>query len=268
MVGQISSGGYDVNALMQAFLKKLETNSDSALATSNQASTAANSGTSAADVIVTLGSNQDGVLGTSDFESLLSKLGAQQPSGPRPQAMGPSPDKMFKAIDQNGDGSISSDELNSFLTQNNNDVSSSDASKLFAEMDSSGDGSISQSELGSYLQKMAPPPPPPPDFAISSTSSGSTADSTSTSSAVDSTSNDQNWERQMMEALLNAYNQTSNQSAASNSDTDSTLSRTSTSSAVDSTSNNLNWERQMMQALLNGYNQTYNQSADSNSIYA
>ena len=257
MVSQISSGGYDVTSLWQTLFKTLETNSNNTLDTSNLASVAANLGSSATDVIVTLDSNQDGVAGISDFESALSKLRTQQPPGPPPQAMGPSPEKMFKAIDQDGDGAISSDELSSFMTQNNSDVSTSDVSKLFAEVDSNGDGSISQSELSSYMQKMAPPPPP--EYAASGTSTDSAADSTSTKSTVDSTSSDLDWERKMMEALLNAYNQTSNQSDNSNSTTDA---------ALKSTSSDPNWERKIMEALLKAYNQTSNQSAESNSTYA
>jgi Ca2+-binding EF-hand superfamily protein len=257
MVSQISSGGFDITSLWQTLFKKLETNSDNTFDTSNFASLAANRGTSAADALVTLGSNQDGIVGTSDFESALSKIRTQHPPSPPPQAMGPSPEKMFEAIDQDGDGAISSDELSSFMTQNNSDVSTSDASKFFAEVDSKGDGSISQSELVSYMQKMGPPPPP--DSAGSSTRTDSTTTSTSTDSQVDSTSSDLDWEKKMMEALLNAFNQASNQSGTANSTTDAPL---------QSTSSDLNWERKMMEALLSAYNQTSSQATESKSTYA
>lgn len=193
MVNAISGGGYDVASIWLNLFKKLDTSSDGTLDTNELASVAANLGTSAADIITTLDSDKDGVVGTSDFEAALSKLRAQQPPGPPPQAMGPSPEDIFNKIDQNGDGSISKDELSSFMAQNNSDVD-----KIFKEVDTDNDGLISRSESDGHLEKVK--------------KEGRPQDS-----AVNNTSRELDWESKMFEKFLSSYDILSNGSAESTS---------------------------------------------------
>ena len=63
-------------------------------------------------------------------------------------------DDLFSSIDTNGDGSISADELSTFLASATGD--STGADEFLASLDTDGDGSISASEF----EAGAPPPPP------------------------------------------------------------------------------------------------------------
>lgn len=64
-------------------------------------------------------------------------------------------DALIKALDTDGDGAISSDELSSGLTSAG---STADSSKIFSALDKNKDGVVSQDELTASL---TPPPPPP-----------------------------------------------------------------------------------------------------------
>lgn len=64
-------------------------------------------------------------------------------------------DALIKALDTDGDGAISGDELNSGLTSAG---STADSSKIFSALDKNKDGVVSQDELTASL---TPPPPPP-----------------------------------------------------------------------------------------------------------
>lgn len=65
-------------------------------------------------------------------------------------------DALISALDADGDGAISSDELSNGLSSAG---SSADSSEIFSALDKNKDGTVSQDELAASL---APPPPPPP----------------------------------------------------------------------------------------------------------
>ncbi|WP_236189974.1 EF-hand domain-containing protein [Pseudomonas pharyngis] len=65
-------------------------------------------------------------------------------------------DALISALDADGDGAISSDELSNGLTSAG---STADSSKIFSALDKNEDGVVSQDELAASL---TPPPPPPP----------------------------------------------------------------------------------------------------------
>jgi Ca2+-binding EF-hand superfamily protein len=84
-------------------------------------------------------------------------------------------DKVFKTGDQNGNGSISKDELSKLLR--NSTQSNTTADALMNALDTNKDGSISKSESDAAIDKagqqrhaQGPPPPPPPADSSSSAS--------------------------------------------------------------------------------------------------
>jgi Ca2+-binding EF-hand superfamily protein len=68
-------------------------------------------------------------------------------------------DALISALDSDGDGAISSDELSSGLTSAG---STADSNELFSALDKNKDGTVSQDELTASL---TPPPPPPPQIS-------------------------------------------------------------------------------------------------------
>ncbi|MHC8288187.1 XopAW family type III secretion system calcium-binding effector [Pseudomonas sp. XS1P51] len=64
-------------------------------------------------------------------------------------------DALISALDADGDGAISSDELSNGLTSAG---SSADSTEIFSALDKNEDGTVSKDELAASL---APPPPPP-----------------------------------------------------------------------------------------------------------
>jgi Ca2+-binding EF-hand superfamily protein len=91
-------------------------------------------------------------------------------------------DAMISALDANGDGSISSDELSNGLT---NAGSSADSSQIFSALDKDQDGSVSKDELAASL---APPPPPPQQVSSDELFSSLDADSDGSISSSELTS--------------------------------------------------------------------------------
>ena len=71
-------------------------------------------------------------------------------------------DALISALDTDGDGAISSDELSNGLTSAG---SSADSNQIFSALDKNKDGTVSQDELTTSL---TPPPPPPPPQQTSS----------------------------------------------------------------------------------------------------
>ncbi|EUB86095.1 EF-hand domain-containing protein [Pseudomonas sp. GM30] len=68
-------------------------------------------------------------------------------------------DALISALDTDGDGVISSDELSNGLTSAG---SSADSNQIFSALDKNKDGTVSQDELTASL---TPPPPPPPQVS-------------------------------------------------------------------------------------------------------
>lgn len=95
----------------------------------------------------------------SDDSGSLSgeEMAAMAPPPPPPRDQAPNTelaDALISALDADGDGAISSDELSNGLA---NAGSSADSTEIFSALDKNEDGSVSQDELAASL---APPPPP------------------------------------------------------------------------------------------------------------
>lgn len=92
-------------------------------------------------------------LDSDDSASLSSEeMAAMAPRPPPPQDQAPNTglaDALISALDTDGDGAISSDELSNGLT-------SADSTEIFSALDKNEDGTVSQDELAASL---APPPP-------------------------------------------------------------------------------------------------------------
>ncbi|MBL0793791.1 XopAW family type III secretion system calcium-binding effector [Pseudomonas sp. B7] len=96
----------------------------------------------------------------SDASGSLSaeEMTAMDPPPPPPGDQAPNTelaDALISALDADGDGAISSDELSNGLTSAG---STADSSKIFSALDKNEDGVVSQDELAASL---TPPPPPP-----------------------------------------------------------------------------------------------------------
>ncbi|MEX3773281.1 XopAW family type III secretion system calcium-binding effector [Pseudomonas sp. MYb118] len=98
-----------------------------------------------------LDSDESGSLSSEEMAAM-----APPPPPPRDQAADTElADALISALDTDGDGAISSDELSSGLTSAG---SSADSSEIFSALDKNEDGVVSNDELAASL---APPPPPP-----------------------------------------------------------------------------------------------------------
>ncbi|KDD68690.1 histidine kinase [Pseudomonas mandelii PD30] len=96
----------------------------------------------------------------SDDSGSLSgeEMAAMAPPPPPPRDQAPNTelaDALISALDADGDGAISSDELSNGLASAG---SSAGSTEIFSALDKNEDGSVSQDELAASL---APPPPPP-----------------------------------------------------------------------------------------------------------
>jgi Ca2+-binding EF-hand superfamily protein len=107
-------------------------------------------------------SKQFGDLDSDDSGSLSAEeMTAMAPPPPPPHDQAPDTDladALISALDTDGDGAISSDELSSGLTSAG---STADSNELFSVLDKNKDGTVSQDELTASL---TPPPPPPPQI--------------------------------------------------------------------------------------------------------
>jgi len=106
-------------------------------------------------------SKQFGNLDSDDSGSLSAEEMTAMAPPPPPQDQAPNTDladALISALDIDGDGAISSDELSSGLTSAG---STADSNELFSALDKNKDGTVSQDELTASL---TPPPPPPPQI--------------------------------------------------------------------------------------------------------
>ncbi|MCU1771050.1 EF-hand domain-containing protein [Pseudomonas sp. 13B_3.2_Bac1] len=106
-------------------------------------------------------SKQFGDLDSDDSGSLSAEeMTAMAPPPPQDQAPNTDlADALISALDTDGDGAISSDELSTGLTSAG---SSADSNQIFSALDKNKDGTVSQDELSASLT-----PPPPPQQASS-----------------------------------------------------------------------------------------------------
>jgi len=103
-------------------------------------------------------SKQFSDLDSDDSGSLSAEDMTAMAPPPPPQDQAPNTDladALISALDIDGDGAISSDELSSGLTSAG---STADSNELFSALDKNKDGTVSQDELTASL---TPPPPPP-----------------------------------------------------------------------------------------------------------
>jgi Ca2+-binding EF-hand superfamily protein len=107
-------------------------------------------------------SKQFGDLDSDDSGSLSAEEMTAMAPPPPPQDQAPNTDladALISALDADGDGAISSDELRNGLTSAG---SSADSNQIFSALDKNKDGTVSQDELTASL---TPPPPPPPQIS-------------------------------------------------------------------------------------------------------
>jgi Ca2+-binding EF-hand superfamily protein len=142
-------------------LKKLDTNGDGSIDKDELSS--ALSSDSKDGITVSL-SKAFGDLDSNDDDSLdADELAAMTPPPPPPMQMdaGSAADEaqdLLSALDTDGDGSVSSDELTAALKSTD---SSADSTQVFDALDTNQDGTVSLDELTASLQTQQPPPPPP-----------------------------------------------------------------------------------------------------------
>ena len=142
----------------------------------------------------------------SDASGSLSaeEMTAMAPPPPPPGDQAPNTelaDALISALDADGAGAISSDELSNGLTSAG---STADSSKIFSALDKNEDGVVSQDELAASL---TPPPPPPPQASSDELFSQLDADGDGTVTATE----------------LNSALQTSDSTSSNNTDTAAAL---------------------------------------------
>lgn len=126
--------------------------------------------------------------------------GMQGPPPPPPNGQ-----DMFKKVDSDGSGSVSSDELQTMLDKMPEKTGQTqDAATVLSQYDSNSDGSLSSDELGSMMKAMGPPPPPPQQAQNSSTDSSSTSSSLQDALASLLQNTDQNSLSSLLKMLKNS----------------------------------------------------------------
>jgi Ca2+-binding EF-hand superfamily protein len=173
--GPPAAGSAPSDPLSQAFTS-LDTNGDGTLSQSELETAIQNAGGTAdeADTVFSaLGGTASSGITEGSFAQAAQQAGPPPggPGGPQgahhhhghhhaqSQDASASADSIFSAMDTNGDGSVSTDELTAALqgttgssgTASGSATSSSD---IFASIDSNGDGSISATELQTYISNL------------------------------------------------------------------------------------------------------------------
>jgi hypothetical protein len=163
-----------------------------------------------------LDSDQSGGLSSSELQSFVDGLDDKTRSS---------------LLSLQEDSSSSSSSTSSSSTSSTDGSSSSDlVSQLMSSLDQDGDGSVSEDELKGFMEANAPPPPPPPpggpngadgasaDATSSDTSSSSTtstsasASTSSSSSSLTSSSSDTDtskYSQMLAQMLMQSYGQAS-----------------------------------------------------------
>lgn len=186
-------------------LKKLDTNGDGSI-DKDELSSALTSDSkdgitvSLSKAFTDLDSNDDDGLDADELAAMTP------PPPPMQMDSGSAADEaqdLLSALDTDGDGNVSSDELTAALSSSD---SSADSSQVFDALDTNQDGTVSLDELTASLQAQQPPPPPAQDSSdlfssLDSDGDGSiTADELSAALTPDS-SNQQQTTTQATEAL-------------------------------------------------------------------
>ncbi|MFH0823733.1 MAG: EF-hand domain-containing protein [Pseudomonadota bacterium] len=102
-------------------------------------------------------------------------------------------EKMLKAVDSNGDGSVSKDE---FVSNRPKEVSEDQASEMWGRLDTGDSGSLTGSEFMSAMENQGPPPGQPPGEFEGQDESDETSSTTSGSGTTAS--------NELVQALLEA----------------------------------------------------------------
>lgn len=108
-------------------------------------------------ILVSLSDNFGDLDSDSSGDLSGEEMAAMAPPPPPPRDQAPDTelaDALLSALDTDGDGSVSSDELNNGLASTGSDA---DSQQVFSALDKNEDGTVSLDELAASL---APPPPP------------------------------------------------------------------------------------------------------------
>jgi Ca2+-binding EF-hand superfamily protein len=247
-----ASGGFNAAALKQMqeqMFKAVDSNGDNKIDKAEmsafqaaQQSNGTQGGPSVDEIFKNMDSNNDSAISRLESDAAIAKMSQQmQSQGATTQSASEGTgissaselkDHVFKVADQNGDGSISKDELTKLLS--NSSQSSTTADDLMTALDTNKDGSISKSESDAAIDKagkkrhaQGPPPPPPP-----ADSSSSSSDKTSSSQIFDALDTNKDGTVSASELLAALSGKDSSSSDNSSSDSSSSASGSSADSSA------------------------------------
>ncbi|OGU17925.1 MAG: hypothetical protein A2076_13765 [Geobacteraceae bacterium GWC2_53_11] len=245
------SGGFSAASLKQMqekMFKAVDSNGDNKIDKSEmsafqkaQQADGKQGGPSVDEMFANMDSDSDGAISRLESDAALAKMSQQMQSQPPPPPSASDgtdsnsssglKDNVFKNGDQNGDGSISKDELSKLLSNSQSDTTADD---IMSALDTNKDGSISKSESDAAVDKAGQqrhaqgPPPPPPQTDSSSSSS----DKTSSNQIFDALDTNKDGTVSASELLAALSSKDSSSSDNSSSDTSSSSSSSSADSSA------------------------------------
>lgn len=251
-----SSGGLSSSFLKQIqedMFKAVDSNGDSKIDKTEMSSfqksqqeNGRQGGPSVDEMFTKMDSDNDGAISRLESDAAIAKMSQEMRAQGPPPASGKSEkrssselkDNVFNTADQNGDGSISEDELNTLL----GDSSRSDTTveELMSALDTDKDGSISKSESDAAVDKAeqqrlaqgAHPPPPPPE------SSSSSPGRSSSSQIFDALDTDKDGTVSASELLAALSSENDSESESSSSSSGSTVDSSSVKKIFDAMDTN------------------------------
>lgn len=152
----VSGLGGGASNLLWALYQNASTKSANATSAASSADSTAttsttNTNSTSADATSEPGGlNPQGNQLDSNMLVMLIDVQGQSSSAPSPSGGGQMADKLFSALDQNGDSSVSQSELEQAFSAAGGD--SSQADTLFKSLDSNNDGTVGQDELQSAMK--------------------------------------------------------------------------------------------------------------------